>query len=308
MSIACGVPSTSSCVRAARSNAWLRYVRISESTRSARRIANARRATADSARSSWKPKLAAAEEVHRARRVEQRGDLGEPIAAPLRRDRRELGAGVRDQRPGAHRSVSSSASSRRFRAVPAGAVPAELERLVLAGGDDPMAGDDERPAVPRAEAPRGPSRAWPTREAGEPAVGDDLAPSDRARGGEELPLERRQTRSSTGTSSYETAVPARWSANRRHRSGTKSSLSRDGSAASVTSGGFAPPWGPPAPGESRRCRDGRAWATSTPSRVTISPTPHVPVVEDDVVVRHRDPLEVRRETPAQTRHEVVTLL
>ena len=40
------------------------------------------------------PKRAASEEVHRAGRVEQRGDLREPVAAPLRRNGRELRAGV----------------------------------------------------------------------------------------------------------------------------------------------------------------------------------------------------------------------
>ena len=63
--------------------------------------------------------LAATEEVHDARRVEQGGDLGEAVAATLGRDRCELRARVRDERRGAHSSVPSSASSLRLSAGPA---------------------------------------------------------------------------------------------------------------------------------------------------------------------------------------------
>ncbi len=58
---------------------------------------------------------AAAEEVDGAAGVEERRDLGQPVAAPRRRDRGELGARIGGERVDAHRSVPSSASSRRLR-------------------------------------------------------------------------------------------------------------------------------------------------------------------------------------------------
>ena len=73
-------------------------------------------------------------------------------------------------------------------------VPAELERLALPGRDDAMTGDDEREPVGGAERAGGASRAWPTGERREPAVGDDLAPPERARRAEKLALERRSGR------------------------------------------------------------------------------------------------------------------
>ena len=51
----------------------------------------------------------------RCRRVEERRDLGEPVAAPRRRNGGELGARIGGERVDAHRSVPSSASSRRLR-------------------------------------------------------------------------------------------------------------------------------------------------------------------------------------------------
>ena len=58
---------------------------------------------------------AAAEEVDGAAGVEEGRDLGQPVAAPRRRDRSELGACIGGERVDAHRSVPSSASSRRLR-------------------------------------------------------------------------------------------------------------------------------------------------------------------------------------------------
>ena len=66
-------------------------------------------------------KADAAEQVHRPRRVKQRGELREPVAAAFGCESRELRARVRRERRCAHRSVPSSASSRRrFRRWPEG--------------------------------------------------------------------------------------------------------------------------------------------------------------------------------------------
>ena len=61
-----------------------------------------------------------AEEMHGARRVEERGDLREPVAAALGDEGRELRARVRRERGGAHSRVPSSASSRRLSPCPEG--------------------------------------------------------------------------------------------------------------------------------------------------------------------------------------------
>ena len=50
------------------------------------------------------------------RRVEERRELGAPVALPLRRDRREL---LADVLGGDHRTVPSSASRRRLTSMPA---------------------------------------------------------------------------------------------------------------------------------------------------------------------------------------------
>ena len=136
---------------------------------------------------------AAAEEVHRAGGVEERRELGEPIAPADRRERGELGPRVAGERALAQSSVPSSASSRRLSAAPSRPVPAELERLAVAGRDDPVARDDEREPVRGAEGAGGARGAWPAGERREPAVRDDLAPLERARRAEELPLEPAET-------------------------------------------------------------------------------------------------------------------
>ena len=131
----------------------------------------------------------AAEEMHRAGRVEERGDLREPVAAALGASAASS-ARASEASGRAHSSVPSSASSRRLSPCARGAVAAERERLVPPRCDDAMAGDDERQAVRRAEAPCG---AGGTRSAGEgrePAVRDHLAPRERPRRGEQLALER----------------------------------------------------------------------------------------------------------------------
>ena len=125
-------------------------------------------------------------------------------------------------------------------------VATQLERLAPPGGDDAVARNDEREAVLRAEAARRPRRPRPPGERGEAAVGDDLAPRNRARRGEQRTLELARARSSgTGTSSYATGVPSRCAANRRHRSDTKPSPICDGRRGSVISGVLAPPLGGP---------------------------------------------------------------
>src|SRR6185503_16912678 len=193
-----------------------------------------------------KPKLASSEEVHRARRVEQRGDLGEPVAAPLRRDGRELGAGVRDQRPVAHRRVCSSASKRRFRVFPPEPYPPSSNGSSLPAATTRWQGttSDQRfraQKVPAARAARG----RPARAASPPYVTTSPHPTERAAArssrwnGVRCP-------SSRTTSSYATGIPSRCAAKRRHRLGTRSSPSCDGLPASVKSGVLVPPLRPPA--------------------------------------------------------------
>ncbi len=64
--------------------------------------------------------LPAAQQVHGAGGVEEGGQLGETVAAAGRHDGGELGPCVCGERPRAHRSVPSSASSRRLSRVPDG--------------------------------------------------------------------------------------------------------------------------------------------------------------------------------------------
>lgn len=61
---------------------------------------------------------AAPEQVDRAGGVEERGQLGEPVAAPLGDERGELGPSVGAKRARAQRIVPSSASSRRLSEPP----------------------------------------------------------------------------------------------------------------------------------------------------------------------------------------------
>ena len=130
---------------------------------------------------------AAAAEMHRARRVEERGDLRQPVAAARRRDRRELRADVVDERAGAHRSHSLEREQTTLQLGPGGAVPSDAVRR-----DDAVARDDQREAVVGAERP-GRSRApGPAGERGELAVRDDLAPGDRPGRRGELALQRRR--------------------------------------------------------------------------------------------------------------------
>ena len=175
-----------------RSNACWWYVRISDSTRSARRIANARRATADSARSRWN------ESLPRPRRCTVPAVWKSAESSASRSHRRsgatrgELGPRVGRERARAHSSVPSSASRRRLSRAPDGPYPPEHVRLPLPGGDDPVTRHDEREDVPGAEAAGGPRGAGPPGERGEPAVRHDLAPRERARRREQLALERAQ--------------------------------------------------------------------------------------------------------------------
>ena len=62
-------------------------------------------------------------EMHDARRMEERRELCEAIAALLRRNRGKLRPDVLDEGAGAHRCTPSRASSRRFSAGPAAPYP-----------------------------------------------------------------------------------------------------------------------------------------------------------------------------------------
>ena len=128
--------------------------------------------------------VARAAEVEAPGGVEQRGELGPPIALALRRDRGEL---LADVLGGDHRTTPSSASSRRLTSTPGVAVAADAVR-----GDDAMARDDEREAVRGAERARGARGARATGERRELAVRDDLAARHRAERIGERALERRR--------------------------------------------------------------------------------------------------------------------
>ena len=149
---------------------------------------------------------AAAEEVDGAGRVEERRDLGEPVAAP-RRARPRRARRVRRRRASRcsqERSLEREQPS--LEAVTRRPVSPELVRLAAPCGDDAVAGHDEREAVRGAEAarrPRGPRTPGERREA---AVRHDVAPPHGPHGEEQLPLEgaetrrrrRRRRRSATG--------------------------------------------------------------------------------------------------------------
>ena len=160
-----------------RSNAWRRYVRISDSTRSAR---------SDRERAARNGRLgeveverdrAATAQVDCAGRVEERRELREPVAAPRRSDCRELGAYVGGERVDAHRMRALEREQPALQAPTGRPVAAELVRLAAAGGHDAMARDDEREAVGGAEAARGAGGAWPPGARRETAVGLDVAPA-----------------------------------------------------------------------------------------------------------------------------------
>ena len=180
---------------------------------------NARRASAEDARSRWNETAPRPRRCTAPGRVEERRDLGEPVA-PSRAAR-----SPRAPRGRPRPAIPSSELHPLEREQPAlelragAAVAADPVR-----GDDAVARDHERVAVLGAERPRRARGARPARERRQLAVGDDLTPRDRPRSGQRAraaaasPSRRRARRPRT-TSARPRGVRES-SAQIRHKAGT----------------------------------------------------------------------------------------
>ena len=148
--------------------------------------------------------VAGSAQVKAPRGVEQRRELGPPVALALRRDRREL---LADVLGGDHSDDPLEREQPALDVDARAAVAADAVR-----GDDAMARDEKREAVRRAEGACRARGTGAAGERGELAVRDDLAARDGAQRVRERALERRRPAEVDGSTSAKST--------RRRRPGT----------------------------------------------------------------------------------------